>query len=120
VPVLHRYLPAGVEYLTPLGTPSDPSLTDWRDALPRVRAARARRVLLPRLAELAAGRRVILVIPVARRARSPWSRAVRRRTLEWRAALYADPRLRWTGRTSHPDPSRFRSTIRAEIFQVVQ
>jgi hypothetical protein len=63
---------------------------------------------------------VILVIPVARRARSPWSRAVRRRTLEWRAALYADPRLRWTGRTSHPDPSRFRSTIRAEIFQVVQ
>ena len=121
VPVLHRYLPAGVEYLTPLGTPADPSLTDWRDALPRVRAARAGRVLLPRLDELAPGRRVILVIPVAaRRARSPWSRAVLRRTVEWRAALIADPQLRWIGRTSHPDPGRFRSTIRAELFEVVQ
>ena len=121
VPVLHRYLPAGVEYLTPLGTPADPSLTDWRDALPRVRAARAGRVLLPRLDELTPGRRVILVIPVAaRRARSPWSRAVLRRTVEWRAALIADPQLRWIGRTSHPDPARFRSTIRAELFEVVQ
>jgi mannosyltransferase len=118
VPVLHRYLPAGVEYLTPLGTPADPSLTDWRDALRRLRAARAGTVLLPRLDELAPGRRVILVTPVARRARSPWSRAVGRRTLEWRAALGAAPRLRGTGRTSNPDPTRFRSAVRAEIFEV--
>jgi hypothetical protein len=118
VPVLDRYLPDGVDYLTPLGTPADPSLTDWRDALPRLRAARADRVLLPRLHGLAPGRRVVLVMPVAGRARSPWSRAVRRGTREWRAVLRADPRLRRLGATSHPDPARFRSTIRAEIFEV--
>jgi len=118
VPVLHHYLPADVAYLTPLGTPADPSLTDWRDALPRLRAARAERVLLPRVHRLAPGRRVVLVIPVARRPRAPWSRAVRRRTREWRAALRADPRLHWIGRTSHPDPTRFRSAVRAEIFEV--
>ena len=41
IPVLHRYLPAGVRYLTPLGTPADPSMTDWRDALPRAPRAPA-------------------------------------------------------------------------------
>jgi hypothetical protein len=69
---------------------------------------------------LAPGRRVVLVTPVTRHARSPWSHAVRRRTLEWRAALEAEPRLRWIGRTSHPDPTRFRSTVRAEIFEVLR
>jgi hypothetical protein len=117
VPVLHRYLPAGVRYLTPLGAPADPSMTDWRDALPRVRRATAGRVLLPRLAALAPGRRVVLVAPVTR-SRSPWARAVRRRTREWRGVLRAE--LRPLGATSRPDPARFRSTVRAEIFEVVR
>ena len=62
------------------------------------------------------GRRVILVSPVAVRVRSPWARAVRRRTREWRAALRHDPRLRPICATSHPDSTRFRSTIRAVIY----
>ena len=117
VPVLHRYLPAGVAYLTPLGTPADPSMTDWRDALSRVRHATAGRVLVPRLRALAHGRRVVLVAPVTR-SRSPWARAVRRRTREWRAVLRAE--LRPIGATSRPDPARFRSTVRAELFEVVR
>ena len=119
VPVLNRYLPAGVAYLTPLGPPADPSLTDWRDALPRLRAARVQHTLTPAVRQLTPGRRVILVTPVARRPRSAWARAVRRRTREWRAALRATPRLRPIGATSRPDPRRFRSTIRAELFEVV-
>jgi hypothetical protein len=115
VPVLHRYLPAGVSYLTPLGEPADPTLTDWRSALPRVRRATAERVLLPRLRALAPGDRVVLVTPLSR-SRSAWARAVRRRTREWRAALHAE--LRPIGATSHPDPERFRSTVRAELFEV--
>jgi hypothetical protein len=120
VPVLDRYLPAGVDYLTPLGTPADPALTDWRDALARVRAARAKRVLAPAVDGLERGRRLVLVTPVARPARSAWARAVRRRTLEWRTALNGDPRLDWLGRTSYPDARRFRSAVRAEIFEVVR
>jgi hypothetical protein len=117
VPVLHRYLPAGITYLTPLGTPADPSFTDWRDALPRLRRARAERVLLPRVDALAEGRRVVLVMPVTR-SRSPWARAVRRRTREWHAALRAE--LRPLGGTSRPDPGDFRSAVRAELFEVVR
>jgi mannosyltransferase len=114
LPVLDRYLPAGVRYLTPLGEPADPAFTDWRYALPRLRRASAERVLLPRVDRLPPGRRVILVMPVMRHARSLWARAVRRRTSEWRAALRA--RLEPLGATSRPDPARFRSTVRAEIY----
>ena len=118
VPVLHRYLPAGVAYLTPLGPPSDPTLTDWRNALPRLRRASAEQVLVPRLDRLEPGRRVVLVSPVPRRARSAWARAVQRRTREWRAALEAE--LEPAGATSQPDPRSFRSAVRAEIFEVVR
>jgi mannosyltransferase len=112
VPVLRRYLPDGLTYLTPLGAPPDPSVMDWRDALRRLRAASG-----PGLPRLAPGRRIVLVTPVGIR-RSPWARAVRRSTRRWRAALRADPRLCPAGATSRPDPARSRSTVRAEIFVV--
>jgi hypothetical protein len=109
-----------VVYLTPLGISADPAITDWRDALPRLRAGRAGLELIPRLRSLAPGRRVVLVTPVPRRSPSqaPWSRAVRARTREWRLALRGDPRLRALGGTSRPDPARFRSAIRADLFEV--
>jgi mannosyltransferase len=110
VPVLQRYLPAGLAYLTPLGPPADPTVVDWRDALRRLHA--------PLRLRLRPGRRVVLVTPVGLRPRAPWSRAVRRLTREWRAALRHDPRLCRTGATSRPDAAQFRSTVRAEIFRV--
>lgn len=121
VPVLDRYLPAGVVYLTPLGIPADPRITDWRDALPRLRAGSAERRLIPRLRALAPGRRVLLVIPVSRHpnSRAPWIRAVRARTREWRAAIRRDPHLRSLGGTSHPDPGKFRSAVQGELYEVV-
>jgi hypothetical protein len=120
VPVLNRYLPPGVRYLTPLGVPADPRLLDWRDALPQLRAGRASRVLVPRLRELVPGRRVLLVTPVPRRTPStaPWLRSVWARTYEWRSVLRSDPRLRPLGATSRVDPGRFRAPVRAELFEV--
>ena len=111
VPVLQRYLPGGLTYLTPAGAPPDPAVMDWRDALRRMRAGS------PRLTPLHAGQRIVLVTPILE-ARSPWARAVRRGTREWRAALRADLRLRRLGTTSRPDPRRFRSTVRAAIYVV--
>jgi hypothetical protein len=57
-------------------------------------------------------------MPVALHARSAWARAVQRRTREWRAALRA--RFEPLGATSQPDPRRYRSAIRAEIFEVAR
>ena len=119
VPVLHRYLPAGVQFLTPLGTVADPRLTDWRDGVERLRAGRAERVLAPLVDRLAPGRRVLLVMPVARRrSPAPWQRAVRSRTREWRAWLRANARLRPLGRAPRSTFPPRRSEVRTQLFEV--
>lgn len=118
LPVLHRYMPAGVAYLTPLGTPADPAMPDWRDALPRLRAGRAASTLLPRLRALRAGGRVLLVTRVAGSSGAPWARAVRVRTRGWRAAVRADPGLHFVVQTGRPEPGSFRSAVRAELYEV--
>jgi mannosyltransferase len=119
VPVLYRYLPAGVVYVTPLGVVPDPRVTDWRDALPQLRAGHADRRLLPLLEHVAPGTRLLLVTPSGFRRSSPWSRAVRARTREWRAALRTDPRVRALGGPTRPPPPGLRSAARAELFEVV-
>jgi mannosyltransferase len=118
VPVLHRYLPAGVVYVTPLGVVPDPAVVDWRDALAQVRAGSAERRLLPLLDHVAPCRRVLLVTPSRKRLRreEPWTRAIRRRTREWRRALRADPRLYSLGRETTVPAGR--SDVRAEMFEM--
>jgi mannosyltransferase len=117
VPVLHRYLPAGVVYLTPLGVVPDASQVDWRDALGRFHARRADAELASLLAASPPGRRVLLVTPVRSRTRAPWPRAIRSRTREWRHALRHHPGLT---RLAHVPPAtpRPRSTVRAELYVV--
>jgi hypothetical protein len=121
VPVLDRYLPAGVVYLTPLGVVPDPRQVDWRDGLARLRAGRAERELTPLLDRLAPGRRILLVTPALDGLpRAPWGRTVRRRTRGWSAALREHPRLRSIGPASGAPLPRLRSTVRAEVFESVR
>jgi hypothetical protein len=120
VPVLHRYLPAGAVYVTPLGVVPDPRMVDWRDGLARLRAGRAGRVLGPLLDHVEPGRRILLVMPVRRRSgwEGSWTRVVRVRTREWRAALAADPRVRLIGRAPPSAFPRARSAVRAVVFEL--
>jgi mannosyltransferase len=118
VPALYRYLPKGVVYLTPMGRVEDPRQTDWRDGLARLRSGRAERRLLPELRALEPGRRLLLVTPIPpkRLSQAPWSRAVRVRTREWRAAIEAYPRLHRIGGVL-TFPSN-KNTVRAELYEV--
>jgi hypothetical protein len=120
VPVLYHYLPAGVLYLTPLGLVADPRQTDWRDGVSELRAGHPRRDLEPLLGRLAPGRRVLFVTPVLTRLRShsPWTRAVRARTREWRTAMRHNPGLTPLGRPLRPWAPQLRSAVRAELYQV--
>lgn len=118
VPALYRYLPDGVAYRTPMGLVLDPRQTDWRDGLARLRAGQAERELLPAVARLDRGRRVLIVTPEpgAHPSQAPWARAVRIRTREWRAALESSPRLRRIGGVSTiPLP---KNTVTAELYEV--
>jgi hypothetical protein len=120
VPVLSRYLPAGVRFLTPLGPVADAGVTDWRDGVARLRAGHAGRVLAPVVRRLPRGRRVVLVVPLYRRrmSQAPWSRAVRSRTREWRMWIERDRDLRAIGRAPRSTWKAPRTSVRAELFEV--
>jgi len=120
VPVLSRYLPSGVLYVTPLGMVFDERVTDWRDGLERLRAGEPGRDLLPLLDRLGPGRRILLVTPIPNRPLSdaPWKRAIRARTREWRTAMRRDPRLHEIEAPPTGPLERLRSTVRAEVYEV--
>jgi mannosyltransferase len=115
VPVLYRYLPPGLRYLTPLGSVADPRQVDWRDGVARLRHGPSLRPVLRRLAP---GRRILFVTPVRDRSGSAWSRLVRVRTREWSAAVTADRRLRILRPPSAVPAGRLRSGVRAELLEV--
>src|SRR4051812_45539412 len=119
VPALYRYLPHGAVYLTPMGLVSDPRQTDWRNGLTRLRNGQAQKRLLPVIARLERGRRVLLITPIpgAHLSQAPWSRAVRIRTREWRAALAASPLVRRIGgiSTTFPPP---KNMVLGELYEV--
>ena len=118
--MLYRYLPAGVRFLTPLGTVADPRLTDWRDGVARLRAGSAERVLAPLVDRLAPGRRVLLVMPVYRR---PLAGAVEpggARSARASGAPGCAPTracARSAARRARPSRRR-RSGVRTQLFEV--
>ena len=118
VPALHRYLPDGPVYLTPMGPVADPRQTDWRNGLAKLRAGQAETELLPVIDRLTPGQRVLIVTPIPgeRLSQSPWARAVRIRTREWRAALEENARLRPIGGvTTFPQG---KNLVRARLYEV--
>src|SRR4051794_9685292 len=80
-PALYRYLPEGVVYRTPVGLVLGPRQTDWRNGLSRMRHGQAERELLPAVARMDRGQRVLIITPEAgaRGAQSKWARAGRGR-----------------------------------------
>jgi mannosyltransferase len=87
VPALRYYLGARLRYVTPFGPVADPQVMDWRDALPRLSAARFAAVMPPLLHRLRPGARVLFVGPRFAAGATAWSRQIIRDTRRWRRAL---------------------------------
>jgi hypothetical protein len=120
IPVLDRYLPEGLNYLSTTGFVPDARVTDWRDGVSRLRAARMERDLEPWIGRAPPGRRILLVTPVITRPpeQAPWDRAVRYRSRQWARSLRTDPRLRPLAALPRSTFPRRPSAIRAELFAV--
>jgi len=119
VPNLRYYLGGQFTYATPTGRVADDRVMDWRDAVKRLRAARVSRDLRPLIGRLSSGTEVLLVTPITHRRalRAPWTRLVRRRTVGWRRALAADPRLRPLGLLHLGGRRSSLVTVRATLYE---
>jgi hypothetical protein len=89
LPLLAYYLPEGVRYWTSMGSVEDPRVMDWRDALPRLEAARPRRQIDALVATMKPGQELVLVQPIIRTMSwdAPWTNLVRRRAAQWERRL---------------------------------
>src|SRR5215217_5224416 len=90
IPVLHYYMPPGLEYATLTGPVTELGVTDWRDGTDKLEASTPERDLKPLLDALPAGQRLVFVSPSFRslsRWRAPWTKAIRLRSLEWQQYL---------------------------------
>ena len=111
VPAVAHYLPTGARFVTPIGAVADPGVTDWRDAMERLRAGGN---LERAVAGLPSGHVLVLVTPLLEAPRDPWLAVVAQRTRQWRAALTRDPRLRSLGAVGSSTPHQ--NAVRAEVF----
>ena len=95
--MLRFYFGPGLRWATEMGPVRDPQVTDWRDALARLRATSTRRDLVPLLASVLPGQRLIVFSPVFRDYRAwkaKWTNEVFLRSTVWTAAIARDPRFR--------------------------
>jgi mannosyltransferase len=116
VPELAHELPAGMRFLTPLGPVADAGVMDWRDAMPRLRAARFAPVLETRVRALRAGRELLLVQPRFSHPDSPWTRTIRVIARRWGRAL-RDSGLVRSVRALRPAHGSSRSTVAATLME---
>ena len=105
VPVLHYYLPAVRNFVTPLGVVPDAGIVDWRNALARFDRSRPEQVLGPIISALRPGQTVALVIPDLIPSRPEWSQLIRRDSGSWQNYLTRDPALRFVRRTASSTPT---------------
>jgi hypothetical protein len=118
VPLLAHELPPRMRFVTPLGAVSDPGVMDWRDAMPRLRAARFAPVLGTRLRRLPRGTRVLLIQPAFSHPDSPWTLGIRDIARRWGRALRRSPLLRPV-RVVRPGRGNSRSTVSATLLERV-
>jgi hypothetical protein len=96
-PVLRYYLGPGFRWANTLGPVKDPQVFDWRDAVDRLEAARAKPTLERLLATVPPGGRFVVISPVFRdyRAwRAQWTKLVWQKSTAWTWLLDRDPRVR--------------------------
>ena len=96
LPLLAYYLPEGLRYATVLGFQPETRIFDWRDATERLRRARPRSTADTMVRALREGQELVLVLPIFRTYEweAPWTRLVKKRSVQWERVLDGDERLR--------------------------
>ncbi len=97
VPLAWYYMPGGVRFANPMGTPADPQSMNWVHALARLQKANVANTIGPLIASLKPNQQVVFVRPLTEGAQNweaPWTQLVRRRSAQLGALLASNPSLR--------------------------
>lgn len=95
VPTLAYYLPHAAHFGTTLGPTPDPRVVDWRNALEKLRVASVSRTLMPMIATVSSGERVLLVVPVNLAKKPLWMKLINQDSTRWIRALKHDSSLQY-------------------------
>jgi hypothetical protein len=121
VPLMWYYLPNGLRYASPLGPVENPTYMNWVFALTRLQQANPQAVLPPLLASLKPGQRLLFVRPLTEGAKNwqaAWTALVRRRSAQFAAILFSDPKLKEIAVAPHSYRSACCVADSAVLFQV--
>ncbi|MGZ6694337.1 MAG: glycosyltransferase family 39 protein [Solirubrobacteraceae bacterium] len=120
-PLIHLYMPSGVRlrYADALGFVPDPRIFDWRDATDRLKAAHPTPTAEKLVDTLKSGQHLLLVEPILRTARwnAPWTKLVKRRSIQWERVLDHDKRLARTLRVPKLKGRRLPRGVRLVLFE---
>jgi hypothetical protein len=119
VPVIYYYFRRyyrDLSYLTPLGTPAENGVMDWRDASAKLDRARYHQLVSPKIASATKGSRILLLVPKLHPGDGSWSRRLYNLSHRWHVAMDRDPRLEvlHVVKTSH---GRTRTDLTGYIFR---
>jgi hypothetical protein len=123
VPLLHYYMRPGLRYADSRGPVGDPSVMDWRDALPALKHAEPRATAERLVDSVPRGSHLVLVRPVIGNDaawHAPWTRLVRLRSAQWARVLRSDSRLRAIQAAPTRDSHAHRVGVRAIVYEKVR
>jgi mannosyltransferase len=121
VPLAWYYLPNGLRYASTLGPVSNPTYMNWVYALKRLQRSNPQAILTPLLASLRPGQRLLFVRPLTEGAKNwqaAWTALVRRRSAQFAAILFSDPRLKEIAWAPHSYRTACCVADSAVLFQV--
>jgi hypothetical protein len=119
VPVEAFYFPPGLRWASGMGWWPDLGVMDWRDALHRYQQAKALQTSRIIIRALKPGQQLVLVLPILRTASwvAPWTKLVRRRTVNWERVLDRAPQLQREGAIPHLAHTRLPHGVRVVLFR---
>lgn len=118
-----RFPDTQLRWYDAMGTVPDTRIFDWRDAEDRLLAARPKATLNSKIASaIEPGQHLIVMMPVLRPVRwnAPWTRLVKRRSIQWLNVLRKDPRFEHVQTVPKFAPGGRQRGVRAIVYERVE
>lgn len=118
-----RFPDTEIRWYDAMGKVPDTRIFDWRDAEDRLTAATPKKTIRTKVVPaMKPGEHLIVMMPILRPVRwnAPWTKLVKRRSLQWRNALNKDPNFQLVQTVPKFRPRGRPKGVRALVYERVQ